>query len=122
MPGIHQDVNKTAQDLAKVAQDAAYVAVGLGVLGFQRAQVRRREIEKQFEKQFAGTKGGLCDARKELAKVLKRFDQQVGEVLSRLDATLEPVAQRLPATAQAVVHQAREARDQLRQYLASAAA
>jgi hypothetical protein len=30
-------------DLRKTAADAAYIAVGAGVLGFQQAQVRRRE-------------------------------------------------------------------------------
>jgi hypothetical protein len=38
-------------DLRKIATDAAYVAVGLGVLGFQRAQVRRRELQHQLETQ-----------------------------------------------------------------------
>lgn len=31
---------------AELARDATYVAVGLGVLGYQRAQVRRREFER----------------------------------------------------------------------------
>lgn len=34
---------KRALDLAK---DATYVSVGVGLLSFQRAQVRRREIER----------------------------------------------------------------------------
>lgn len=29
-------------------KEAAYVAVGLGVLGFQQAQVRRRELARQL--------------------------------------------------------------------------
>ena len=29
-------------------QDAAYVVVGLGVLGFQRAQVARRDLARQL--------------------------------------------------------------------------
>jgi hypothetical protein len=33
-------------DARKVLEEAAYVAVGLGVLAFQRAQVQRREIER----------------------------------------------------------------------------
>jgi hypothetical protein len=40
-------------DLRKLATDAAFVAVGLGVLGFQRVQVRRRELQRQL--------GGLVD-------------------------------------------------------------
>ena len=34
--------------VSAVASDALYVAVGFGVLGFQRLQVRRRELEAQL--------------------------------------------------------------------------
>jgi hypothetical protein len=33
-------------DLQRGARDAVYTGVGLGILGFQRLQVRRRELEK----------------------------------------------------------------------------
>ena len=33
-------------DVANLAKDAAYVSVGLGVIAFQRLQVRRNELEK----------------------------------------------------------------------------
>jgi hypothetical protein len=33
-------------DLPQRVEDALYVSVGLGVLAVQRAQVRRRELEK----------------------------------------------------------------------------
>lgn len=35
-------------DVPKSLREAAYVAVGLGVLGFQRAQVARRELVRQL--------------------------------------------------------------------------
>lgn len=35
---------------AELAKDATYVTVGLGLLGFQRAQVRRREIERRLRR------------------------------------------------------------------------
>ena len=35
-------------DLRKTAADAAYIAVGAGVLGFQQAQVRRREASERI--------------------------------------------------------------------------
>ena len=36
-----------AADLAlDLARDATYVTVGMGLLGYQRAQVRRREFER----------------------------------------------------------------------------
>jgi hypothetical protein len=38
-------------DLANIAKDAAYVSVGLGVIAFQRLQVRRNELTKTFNEQ-----------------------------------------------------------------------
>jgi hypothetical protein len=35
---------------AELARDATYVTVGLGLLGFQRAQVRRREFERSLRR------------------------------------------------------------------------
>ncbi|HSH23887.1 MAG TPA: hypothetical protein VK975_07490 [Acidimicrobiales bacterium] len=32
--------------LPKLVQDAAYVSLGFGVLAFQKAQVRRRQLER----------------------------------------------------------------------------
>mgnify|MGYP001815153699 FL=1 len=33
-----------------VARDATYTAIGLGILGVQRAQVRRRELERALRR------------------------------------------------------------------------
>jgi hypothetical protein len=40
--------------VSAVASDALYVAVGFGVLGFQRLQVRRRELEAQLPPEVTG--------------------------------------------------------------------
>jgi hypothetical protein len=40
--------------VSAVATDALYVAVGFGVLGFQRLQVRRRELESQLPPEVSG--------------------------------------------------------------------
>lgn len=44
MPLGHLEV----ANLPRALEDGAYVAVGAAVLGFQRAQVARREIEKHL--------------------------------------------------------------------------
>lgn len=130
------DVTKTAADLTKVAQDAAYVAIGLGVLGVQRAQLRRKELLSQLEAvqgrfvpmnrrrqaRGKGRQAPVSDLRKEIAKAMKEFDKTVTQLLERWDARIEPVSERLPAGAQAAIHQVRETRDQLRGYLSSLAA
>ena len=36
-------------DLGKLARDAGYVLLGIGVINIQRAQVRRRELERQIQ-------------------------------------------------------------------------
>lgn len=56
-------------DSTRLARDAFYVSVGFGVLGFQKLQVRRRELEK------------------ELAKVR---DEGVGTHVSRLVGAVRP--------------------------------
>jgi uncharacterized membrane protein YccC len=122
MPDIRNDFSKTAQDFTKAVEDAAYVAIGLGVLGYQKVQVRRQELLALLNSQRSTFDAPLTDVRKEFAKALKEFDRNLSQVIERVDATFEPVEQRLPATAQAVVQQAKEARDQLRTYLTQLAA
>jgi hypothetical protein len=36
-------------DVTNLAKDAAYVSVGLGVIAFQRLQVRRNELNKVID-------------------------------------------------------------------------
>jgi len=120
MPDIKNDLNRTTSEITKVAQDAAYVAIGLGVIGLQKAQVRRRELQSQLDSLQGQVP--IANVRKELAKAMKDLDKTIGQLIERMDATFEPVSERLPAGAQAVVQQAIQARDNLRGYLTSLAA
>jgi hypothetical protein len=52
-------------DITHAVKDAAFVSVGLGVLAFQRIQVRRQEL------------------RKELASRAKVVEERVGALLDR---------------------------------------
>jgi len=47
------------EDLAEVVKDAAYVSVGLGLIAFQRLQVRRNELTKALSTPVEETKGTL---------------------------------------------------------------
>jgi len=59
----------------KTQTDAGYVAVGLGVLGYQQAQVRRRELQQRV-----GSTGGCLNARAVDGKAkLDTVAQTVGE-------------------------------------------
>ena len=112
-----QDFVKRAEDLASFAKQAGYVAIGAGVLGFQRAQVRRQEIAGTVERaRRAGSLPGCLNlACDKLVDRVKEFDATFTEVIKVVDSTLEPVWLRLPEPAQVVVQQARNSRDELRQ-------
>ena len=44
-------------DCLKVkAKDLAYTSVGIGILAFQKAQVRRRELSEEIDKEFPQAK------------------------------------------------------------------
>ena len=99
MTDTREGLAQAADAFANLAKEAAYVAIGLGVLEFQKAQVRRQE---------------LACTRKAMKKRAKDFDATLAQVIRVVDSTLEPVLQRLPEPAQAVIRQARETRDELR--------
>jgi len=81
--------------LASNLKDAAYVTVGLGVLGFQRAQVRRQEIAKNGRQLTRAIDGYLAG--------------YLAPVRAEIDHRLDMVEQRLPARARSVVSSARYA-------------
>jgi ribosome recycling factor len=114
------------QEITKAVRDAAYVVVGLGVLGVQKAQVRRQELVKKLAEPRTQFEASLGDARGEFTKRVKEVDTVVEEVIGRLEATLEPIEGKLPTQARDLVKQAhfqaREARQQLRTLLHNVAA
>jgi chaperonin cofactor prefoldin len=75
------DVNKAAAEINDAVRDAAYVAVGLGVLGFQKAQVQRVELTKQLEAQLSQLSTLPSQVEAQLA--------QLGAIPSTLQAQLE---------------------------------
>ena len=47
---IDQVTSAVAHRAVDLAKDAAYVTVGLGLLSYQRMQVRRRELERSLRR------------------------------------------------------------------------
>jgi hypothetical protein len=101
-------------------KDGAYVAVGLGVIGFQQAQVRRRELQTQVEK-------GVAATRTQLRKLARGVEERAEPVVSRLQDRLPtslPIPTSLPVSARDLVGQAyatvRQPQRQLRSLLGRA--
>ena len=102
-------------DLTQTLKDAAYVAVGFGVIAFQKAQVRRRELEQQL-----GVSTGTL--REQLTKVAADAEKNIEPVLEAVETSLDQLEERLPEQAREVFKQvrttAKQAGEQFRTYVA----
>ena len=116
----------TADDITKVLRDALYITVGAGVIGFQKAQVGRRELTDAVTKQVAEAKGrfdGLSgsndlleQAKVQVQKLVVSAEDQVKVVEDRLsvveeryEALLDQIETKLPEQARDLFKQSRDA-------------
>jgi hypothetical protein len=91
-------------EIRKTLTDAGYVVVGLGVLGYQQAQVRRRELQQRL-----GSTGGCLNARAVDGKTkLDTLQQTVGEKTQGLRDTIETQARSANGWAQELGAQVKE--------------
>lgn len=113
-------------DITKNLKDAAYIAVGLGVIGFQRAQVRRQELRKQFAEQRVVLDTQAAEAREQVTKLVKTLEERFEPVVDQVEEQLDKVEDILPAQVKTVFQQARqvarETQDQVRARFGAGAA
>ena len=93
-------------DPRTILKDAGYVAVGLGVIAFQRAQVRRRELEQQLGdagQHIDRLTGALEDQRKLVEERIEALGGQVettiNDLETRVGKALDELRERIPQTA-----------------------
>ena len=70
-------------DVTAAIKDAAIVSVGLGVIAFQRAQVRRNELEKAITAQAEGARGAIGLVSALVEEHLKAVEERVGATFDR---------------------------------------
>jgi hypothetical protein len=70
-------------DVSHAVKDAAYVSVGLGVIAFQRLQVRRNELEKTLQSQAGVARSALDAVGALLGDQAKVVEERLGAVLDR---------------------------------------
>jgi DNA anti-recombination protein RmuC len=111
-------------DPRTILKDAGYVAVGLGVIAFQRTQVRRRELEKQLGDagQQIDKLSTLLEERRKLVEerveaLGEQLDRTVSDLEARISQVLDEVRARVPEQAvdafETAVGAARDAGGQL---------
>ncbi len=116
------EVNDLTNEVTGMARDAAYVAVGLGILGFQKAQVHRAELKSKLAGDL-GLEDRLAEMRTAVSSGVQHIDGLVEGALQIVESTLQPLEDQLPPVArefaQKAHSQAREVRDQIRDLMGS---
>jgi hypothetical protein len=84
-----QDINKAAAEIEKALLDGMYLAVGLGILGFQKAQVLRVELTRQLEAQRGQYESYLATAREQAEGQVQALRTQLAPYESYLATARE---------------------------------
>ena len=118
MPDVTNNIGTLSKGVTDLARDAAYVAVGLGVLGYQRVQVQRVELQNRLSQDFSLDER-IDDVRQGVAKGFQQIDDLAESAVHFVETTLQPIEEKLPASVTQVTtkarEQAREVRSQIRQ-------
>ena len=118
MPDVTTNISTLSKGVTDLARDAAYVAVGLGVLGYQRAQVQRVELQNRLSLDLALDQR-MDDVRNGVAKGIQQIDDLAESAAHFVETTLQPLEEKLPPTVSQLTskarEQAREVRTQIRQ-------
>jgi hypothetical protein len=70
-------------DLANALKDATFVSVGLGVIAFQRLQVRRQELQKAFDGTAEEARGNLEMLASLVGERVKAVEERLGAARGR---------------------------------------
>jgi hypothetical protein len=118
MPYVNTNLSTLSKGVSDLARDAAYVAVGLGVLGYQRVQVQRVELKNKLSQDLA-LEQRVGDVRQGVAKGIYQIDDLAESATNFVESTLQPIEERLPTSVTSLTTKAREhtreVRNQIRQ-------
>ncbi len=117
MPDVPTNITALSKGVTDLARDAAYVAVGLGVLGYQRVQVQRVELQQRLSEDLS-LDDRIDEVRHGVAKGIHQIDDLAESAAQFVETTLQPLEDRLPQSVSQLTskarEQAREVRTQIR--------
>ena len=82
-------------DVTDTLRDAAYIAVGASILGFQKAQVRRRELIEELQTRRAWVESQMAEGRTSFDGLAARFEEVAEPVVSEFQARVEALIEQL---------------------------
>jgi hypothetical protein len=114
----------TVLDSAKgLAEDIFYVSLGIGVITFQKAQVKRQEIKGKLTVPFSDVEKQGTELKDKLVDNILKFDKNIDKAVNDLDELLSPVQEKLPEPIKEVVTKAKnfsnQSRNQFKKILVS---
>ena len=95
-------------DIAQALKDAAHAVIGFGVIGWNKTQVRRRELMKELNVQRHQVETQLDGAKEQLATAIRHLDARIEPVRKDIDGQLDKVSERLPEQVRSIVASARK--------------
>lgn len=95
-------------EIVKAVKDAAHAVVGFGVMGWNKSQVRRRELLKDLNTGRHQMETQLDGAKEQLATAIRHLDAKIEPVRHDFDTQLDKVSQRLPEQVRSVMKSARK--------------
>jgi hypothetical protein len=107
MTDVPSNLTALSRGVTDFARDAAYVVVGLGVMGFQRAQVRRMALQRKVTHDLALDRR-VEDLRDGASKGRARIDDLAVTAAQLVGTRLQPIEQKLPATVSTVTAAVRD--------------
>jgi hypothetical protein len=115
------NISAISKGVTDLARDATYVAVGFGVLGFQRLQVQRVELQNLLSKDSLDDR--LSTVRGPLTKGVTQVDDLLENATQFVESSLQPLTAQLPGKvtvfSSKAIEQSRGVRSQIRQRVIS---
>ncbi len=106
--GNPETPNNAGADMAQALSDAVHTLIGFGVIGWNKAQVRRRELTKDLNVQCHQVETQLDGAKEQLAAVIRHLDTRFEPVRHDIEDQLDKVSERLPEQVRDIVESARK--------------
>jgi ElaB/YqjD/DUF883 family membrane-anchored ribosome-binding protein len=105
--GAGKATSAAPNDITKTLADMAHTVIGFGVLGWNKAQVRRRELMKELNGQSRQVETRLDAAKEQVASAIRHLDARFEPARHDLDSRLDKMTERLPGKAREVFESAR---------------
>ncbi len=85
-------------DVTDTLRDVAYITVGAGVLGFQKAQVRRRELLEEMRARRTSFETQMAEGRRSIDEWTSRLEEAVNPVVSDLQSRVDTLVEQFRTT------------------------